>query len=426
MSGTFTSKQPYEAYAISFDFTAVLGVETIASATITAVDQIDLTDVSLIVLDITKQAMTGTVVYGWVRAGTSGHSYLITCRIVGSAGSLYELEGVLPVLETPSAGTGTGGPGPVVPPAVEPVSLQDMKEHLRLSSGAFTNNLSPVQSIAPGSHAIANNYTTHVGVYADVLGLQGIVVLDSGTNGATGGATGTVDVKIQESDDHVTWTDWTGGAFSQVTTATDNAIYKIAYTGTKQYIRPVAKVLLAACEFGVEILKYSSDATEDALLAGCITTAREEAEAETWRALITQTWDIFLDIWPDKNFINLPYGNLQSVVSLVYTDSDGVTTTMMLGIDYLVDTRHEPGRIVLPYGKSWPSFTPYPVNPIAVRFICGYGDAATNVPESLRTGIKMRAADLYSERGERIIGSVNVTENKIPENYFRRYKLWEF
>jgi len=37
-------------------------------------------------------------------------------------------------------------------PAIEPVSLQDMKEHLRLDSGAFNDNLAPVQSIVPGSH----------------------------------------------------------------------------------------------------------------------------------------------------------------------------------------------------------------------------------------------------------------------------------
>jgi hypothetical protein len=39
------------------------------------------------------------MVYGWVRTGTSGHEYLITCRIVGSADSQYELDGILPVAD---------------------------------------------------------------------------------------------------------------------------------------------------------------------------------------------------------------------------------------------------------------------------------------------------------------------------------------
>jgi uncharacterized phiE125 gp8 family phage protein len=307
------------------------------------------------------------------------------------------------------------------PAAIEPVSLQEQKEHCRLDSGAFTDNLVPAQSIAPGSHVIANNYTTHIGTYADVLGYQAIVVLDAGTNGATG----TVDVKIQESDDHATWTDWTGGAFTQVTTANDNAVYKIAYTGTKQYIRPVAKVLLAACEFGVQILKYTSDATEDALLTSLIKTARAGVEAFTHRQIITATWDAYLDSFPTKNYITLPWGQLQSVTSLAYTDSAGTVTTMTVTTDYLVDTVSDPGRIVLPYGVSWPCYSWYPVNPIACRFVCGYGAAAA-VPEGIKTAIKMMVADLYAERGERIVGAVNVSENKTAEMLLWQFRLWEF
>lgn len=309
------------------------------------------------------------------------------------------------------------------PPSVECVSLQEIKEHLRLDSGAFVDNLAAAQSIAPGSHAIAADYVTHVGTYASVLGYQPIVVLDSGANGATG----TVDVKIQESDDHSTWTDWTGGAFTQVTTANDNAIQKIAYTGEKQYIRPVAKVLLAACEFGVQILTYEIDATEDALLTALITTVREQVEAFTHRQLITATWDAYLDSFPKKNFIPLPFGQLQSIApgAFTYTDSGGTVTTMVATTDYLLDIASEPGRIVLPYGLSWPSFTAYPVNPIGIRFVCGYGLAA-DVPAGIKTAIKMMVADLYSERGEKIIGHFSVADNKTAEILLWQFRLWEF
>lgn len=309
------------------------------------------------------------------------------------------------------------------PPASEPVSLQEIKDHLRLDSGAFVDNLTAAQSIAPGSHIIAADYVTHVGTYADVLGYQAIVVLDSGTNGATG----TVDVKIQESDDHTTWTDWTGGAFTQVTTANDNAIQKIAYTGNKQYIRPVAKVLLAACEFGVQILTYESDATEDALLTKRLKAVRGKVEKFTRRALITQTWDAYLDAFPRKNFISLPFGQLQSIASgaFTYTDSGGTVTTMVVTTDYLLDTVSEPGRIVLPYGVSWPSFTAYPVNPIAIRFVCGYG-LAVDVPEEIKTSILFMLADIYSERGEKIIGNYSVTDNKWAEDFLWPFRLFEF
>ena len=392
-------------------------------------------------------------------------------------------------------------------PAIEPVSLQDMKEHLRLDSGAFTDNLSPLQSIVPASYGItyelmtcdvapatawavgdlitgqtstqtctivtvittktfivknrsgaftpgeiigvtgtsakladqgaanptfATGYTI-LGAYADVLGYSAVVILDSGTNAATG----TCDANIQESDDHITWNDWTGGAFTPVTTTSTPRIQKIAYTGAKQYIRPVAKVLLAACEFGAQIAKYSSDATEDTILAALITAAREQVEAITQRQLITATWDAYLDEFPDKDFIPLPFGNLQDsatapsiVPVLTYKDSAGTTTTtMIVTTQYLVELNGEsPGRIVLPYGVSWPSpSTLYPSNPITIRFSCGYGSTAASVPAGIRTAIKMLTEDLFNNRSATNTQAAgNVTENKAVLNLLMPYRLWSF
>jgi uncharacterized phiE125 gp8 family phage protein len=427
MTTYFSTKRPAEAFAISFDFTAKLGAENIASATLVAIDQTTLIDVSLTVLDVANQTNTTKIVYGWVRAGTSGHDYLITCTIIGDGApaSTYELEGILPVLEIPVVGTGTGGPGPIVPPSIEPVSLQEIKQHLRLDSGDFSDNLTTVQSLAPKSYAIANNYTTHVGAYSDVLGLSAVVTLDSGTNGS-GGTGGTVDVKIQEGDTTTgPWTDWTGGSFTQVTLVNDNAVYEKAYTGTKQFIRVVAKVLQDACVFGVQINKYSSDATEDDLLTALVTAARQYVEAVTRRALITQTWDKNLNCWPHHNYIQIPHGQLQSVTSVKYTDSDGTVNTMTATAEYLVDAVSEPGRVVLPYGESWPSFTPYTVNPITIRYVCGYGSTAASVPSAIRTAIKMTVEDMFEHRSathDKTGG--NIQENKTVMALLWPYRLW--
>jgi uncharacterized phiE125 gp8 family phage protein len=307
-------------------------------------------------------------------------------------------------------------------PAIEPVSLQDIKEHLRLDSGSLSDNLSPLQSIVPGSHAVTVGYAL-LGTYADVLGYQAVVILDSGTNAATG----THDLKIQESDDHTTWTDWTGGAFTQVTTANDNAIQKISYTGAKQYIRVVSKVLLAACEFGVQVVKYAGDTTEDTILAAMITASRQQVEAITRRALIMQTWDAWLDSFPVKDHIDLPFGQLQSVTSLAYTDSTGTVTTMTVTTDYIVDDDSDPGRIVLPYGVSWPSATLHPVNPIAIRFVCGFGSNASDVPAAIRTAIKMLAEDLYNNRSATNTQAAgNVMENKAVMSLLWPYRIWSF
>ena len=331
-------------------------------------------------------------------------------------------------------------------PAIEPVSLQEIKEHLRLDCGGFSDNLIAVQSIVPGSHVIANDYVTHVGTYVDVLGYQSITVLDAGANGATG----TVDAKIQESDDHITWTDWSSGAFTQVTTANDNATYKIAYTGIKQYIRPVAKVLLAACEFGVQILKYSSDTTEDNLLTDLIEAARRRAEEITDRQLITATWDYFPQNWPGRwsyrgtgpvmdygiqnNFldnysIRIPLGNLQSVTYVKWKNTGGTETTLTENTDYIVETNGEQyGRIVLPWGVIWPSGMLYPSNPISIRFVCGYGATSSAIPAGIRTAIKMMVGGMFENREDMLLtqGRGIDLENKTVMALLTPKRLWDF
>src|SRR5690242_18545156 len=75
---------------------------------------------------------------------------------------------------------------------------------------------------------------------------------------------------------------------------------------------------------------------DDTLITMLITAAREEVERLSFHALMTQTLELILDVWPyDKSvFPGWPYGKikiprppLQSVTSLTYKDSTGATTT---------------------------------------------------------------------------------------------------
>ena len=309
-----------------------------------------------------------------------------------------------------------------VAPVIEPISLSELKMHLRVSSETLDGNLTLTQSLAYSSHAIDPGYI-HLGTGVDVLGSEAEVLLHAGTNGATG----TNDTKIQESDDNVTFTDWTGGAFTQVTTANDNADYKIQYTGTKQYVRTASKVLLAACEFGTSILVNAATTPEDDLLTDLIQSSREHVEDITRRALLTQTWDLYLDAFPAEHFIKIPFGNLVSVTHLKYTDSDGDETTMTVSTDYIVETNGEGiGRIVLPYGVSWPTFTPYSSNPIVIRFVCGWTTAAL-VPSKIRSAILLIASDLYENREGQIVamsGSM-YQDNKTVQRLLSSARLWD-
>jgi len=310
-------------------------------------------------------------------------------------------------------------------PVLEPITLAELKNHLRLDSGTFDGNLDLDQSLSYVSHAIANNYTTHVGTGIDVLGREAVAVLHCGTNGAGG----TNDTRIEESDDNVTFTAWTGGAFTQITTdgagATepDNADYKLAYTGTKQYIRTASKVLVAPCEFGTSILVNEATTAEDSALEVIRASARIEVEQYTSRALLTQTWEYFLDAWPKKNFFRLPYGNLQNGTGaepvITWKNVDGTEATLAVGTDYIVETNGEGcGRIVLPDGVSWPTDSLYPSNPIKVCFTCGW-TTVDSIPKNIISAVLLQAQDIYFRGAQGLERSI--------QNMLRNYRLrWEF
>ena len=107
---------------------------------------------------------------------------------------------------------------------------------------------------------------------------------------------------------------------------------------------------------------------DDTLVTSLIVSAREFAEQETHRQLVTATWKLTLNSFPSE--IRLPLPPLQSVSSLKYLDTDGTQQTLASS-NYDVDTDSEPGRICLAYGKSWPSIRSVK-NSIEVEFICGF------------------------------------------------------
>jgi uncharacterized phiE125 gp8 family phage protein len=302
----------------------------------------------------------------------------------------------------------------VTPPTIEPITLIELKGHLRIDSGTFVGNIESSQSIAPGSHVTTTLYGL-VGAAVEVVGKQAVVYFESGTNGATG----TVDIKVQESDDNIVWADWATGAFTQVTTANDNATYEKAYTGVKRYIRVAAKILLAACEFGVSIVVESAVTAQDDDLMDLIEDGRLEVENVTRRALLTQTWEYFLDRFPCGDSIWLPFGNLQTVESFDYTTTAGDLVSLVENTDYTVETNGEMiGRVVLPYGVSWPGVTLAPSNPIVIRFTCGWLSADA-VPKSLKRAVKFVAEDLYYH------GDRKEVLTRVINGLLVSYKLWE-
>ncbi len=133
----------------------------------------------------------------------------------------------------------------------------------------------------------------------------------------------------------------------------------------------------------------SSFTTDDSDINADILTATEIAESITFRRLISQTWKMYLGGWtgrdPNRYFprgFYIPYGQLQSVTHIKYTDTDGDQTTWDADTEYDVDTYAEPGAVALAYNKSFPTAQLYPMNPIEIQFITGWFQGPLRVKET--------------------------------------------
>lgn len=149
---------------------------------------------------------------------------------------------------------------------------------------------------------------------------------------------------------------------------------------------------------------------DDTYITTLITVARKRVEDITGRALINQTWDWFMDKFPDascryQDRLIVPLARLVSVTSIKYTDKDGAQSTLS-SAKYYVDTAAEPGQLVLAYGQSWPSFTPMAVNAVEVRFVAGYGSSAAGVPEGLRQAMLLLIGHFYETREPVNVGNI--------------------
>jgi len=153
-----------------------------------------------------------------------------------------------------------------------------------------------------------------------------------------------------------------------------------------------------------------TETDDDSYIAALISAATLKLENDTSRRFLTQTWDYYMDEFPDSDELILPYPPLQSITSIKYLDTNGVEQTFAAA-DYIVDTYSEEGRIALDEGESWPSTQPV-INAVYTRMVVGYGLAAS-VPEALKHALKLYLSLLYENREPIVMGTI---VSKIPDS----------
>jgi len=112
------------------------------------------------------------------------------------------------------------------------------------------------------------------------------------------------------------------------------------------------------------------------------------------RAMITQTWGEWLA--PNPSTVMLSLGPVQSVSAIKYYDIDGVLQTATLADFNVFGT---PNRITITpkTGKAWPT-TQTRDDAIKIEYVIGYGNAASDVPQTVRHGLMMLVAHWYENR----------------------------
>lgn len=153
----------------------------------------------------------------------------------------------------------------------------------------------------------------------------------------------------------------------------------------------------------------SDDRTQDQVIEGLIVAARTLVEEKTGQQLVTASWQYVLDrfpyrvpgrtwqwpgdVWDRQNAswlegltVRLPRPPLQSVTSIQYIDTTGLTQTWPVA-NYIVDITTKPGRVMPVFGQIWPIVLVTP-NAAIFNYVSGYGNRAA-VPATFKLAVKL-------------------------------------
>jgi len=282
----------------------------------------------------------------------------------------------------------------VTAPATEPVTVAELKAHLRLDSSdgeppptLITAALAAVPiagNLENGTHRYLATFVTADGETDAGLATAVVTVTDKTVNGKIeltaipiGGSAVTARKIYRQFNSAGTFKLQSTISNNTATTATDN---------------------VANASLGADA--PSTNTTADSQLTAWNISAREYGETFTHRGFITQTWDDKRAGFPCDGVIWLPKAPLISVTSVTYLDTAGISQTWSNTL-YTVDAPSGPkarmGCLVPNYGEVFPS-TREIVNAVTIRFVAGYGAAAA-VPSLIKTCLKehVRASRLRGD-----------------------------
>ena len=146
------------------------------------------------------------------------------------------------------------------------------------------------------------------------------------------------------------------------------------------------------------------DGTDENTTGAIYVKAAREYIEELCGPIMAQTWDAYLDGWPCDDTITIWKKRVTEITSIKYTIRDASAASTFAAASYLTDFISPYALIRLKYGETWPSDDLEVLNPIVIRFACGYpagtgvGHEADNVPAEFKQAVFMLAAHWYGNR----------------------------
>lgn len=167
---------------------------------------------------------------------------------------------------------------------------------------------------------------------------------------------------------------------------------------------------------------------DDAFEVRWIPAARERCENATLRQMLTAIWEWQGPCFPTCGWpFEVPRAPLQSVSSVKYLDAAGDLQTWA-NSNYVVSAPTGPkaprGTITPVYGVTWPATYPQ-INAVRIRFTCGYGDEASDVPPLLRQAMLLDVGSMFVHRESVVMDPATEVVLELPggsKDIYRSYK----
>jgi uncharacterized phiE125 gp8 family phage protein len=144
---------------------------------------------------------------------------------------------------------------------------------------------------------------------------------------------------------------------------------------------------------------------QDTLITSLIKAVGTHTEGYLGRSLINKQYQWTMDSFPAACNLYFPKPPLVSVDSISYLASSDGASTSWGSTYYNVDSVSQPARLEPAYNEMWPGNVRAQNNAVTLKFTAGYGTYSSDVPEDIRTGMKLMIGHLFENRQNVVVGT---------------------